>query len=170
MLVEICKRQLFDDPLGWDKNVFYVAIGLCALWLLLMPIDAKLFNWSKNFPSLLEDFGILGLLLSFFLLMRAFVDNTHLLPLIPMQLDRKQEIPTLGVYNVVRHPLYLGVVLMFLFAPIHLGSFYGLIVGVILTITVCVRIAAEEQMLVEKFDGYINYRNRVRYRLIPFIW
>ena len=75
-----------------------------------------------------------------------------------------------GVYGFVRHPMYLGAILMFIGAPLWLGSLYGVLVGFALTILLMVRILGEEAMLTRDLEGYREYMNNVRYRLFPLLW
>jgi protein-S-isoprenylcysteine O-methyltransferase Ste14 len=77
---------------------------------------------------------------------------------------------TTGVYAFVRHPMYLGMILMFTGVPLLLGSRFGLLVAASMTVLLAVRIAREERLLAEELDGYRDYRLQVRYRLVPFVW
>jgi protein-S-isoprenylcysteine O-methyltransferase Ste14 len=104
------------------------------------------------------------------LFLRSFTDNPFLSPLVRIQSDRKQSVVSTGVYGFVRHPMYLGATLMFLGAPLLLGSIAGLLVGAILSLLLAGRIAGEEKLLVSELAGYDEYRKKVRYRLLPFIW
>jgi hypothetical protein len=70
----------------------------------------------------------------------------------------------------VRHPLYLGCLLMTLGAPLLLGSLYGFIIGFIGVIAVVGRIIGEENMLANELEGYEDYKKKVKYRLVPFVW
>ena len=87
-----------------------------------------------------------------------------------IQTDRKQHVISTGVYGFVRHPLYLGCLLMMLGAPLLLGSLYGLLISLIGLILVGGRIIGEEKTLVSELDGYADYKQKVKYRLIPFVW
>ena len=66
--------------------------------------------------------------------------------------------------------MYLGGLLMWLGAPLLLGSIYGLMITIILTPIIAVRIIGEERMLVNELEGYADYKKKVKYRLIPFVW
>ncbi|MHB8337894.1 MAG: methyltransferase family protein [Ignavibacteriaceae bacterium] len=114
--------------------------------------------------------GIIELLLSSFLFFSSFKDNSFLSPLVRIQPERKQHVVSKGVYSFVRHPMYLGAVLLFIGTPMLLGSLYGLIIGLGLIILIAGRIIGEEKMLVNELDGYDEYKKKVQYRLIPFIW
>jgi len=77
------------------------------------------------FPVLLKVLGGVALLPSLYLIYRATVENTFLSTLVRIQADRKQQVISTGVYGFVRHPLYLGCLLMLIGAPLLLGSIYG---------------------------------------------
>ena len=114
--------------------------------------------------------GIAGLAGSFFLFFRSYTDNTFLSPLVRIQEDRKQRVVSTGVYGFVRHPMYLGGIFMFTGSPLLLGSMYGWFVGLVLTALLMARIRGEEAMLARDLGGNREYMQKVRYRLIPFIW
>jgi protein-S-isoprenylcysteine O-methyltransferase Ste14 len=75
-----------------------------------------------------------------------------------------------GVYSVVRHPMYLGAMLMFVGAPLITGAASALAMGGALSLLLAVRIVDEEKLLALDLAGYDDYRRRVRYRLVPFVW
>jgi protein-S-isoprenylcysteine O-methyltransferase Ste14 len=70
----------------------------------------------------------------------------------------------------VRHPMYLGAACMFAGGPLLLGSTAGLLLGVALSLLLAVRIVDEEKLLARELEGYEDYRQRVRYRLLPYVW
>lgn len=140
LLEERYKQPGTGNQEGWDRYVVYGLIAGFILWIGIMPLDAKRFGWSPAFPLPLTVLGGVGLAGSFFLFFRSFTDNTFLSPLVRVQADRKQQVITTGVYGFVRHPMYLGSVLMFIGAPLLLGSVYGVPVGLALTILLMGRI------------------------------
>jgi len=75
-----------------------------------------------------------------------------------------------GVYGFVRHPMYLGAMLMFFGAPLLLESWYGLLAALALTALLMARILGEEKLLSRELKGYQEYTKKVRYRLFPGIW
>jgi protein-S-isoprenylcysteine O-methyltransferase Ste14 len=154
----------------WDKYLMYILIASLVLWLAIMPLDAQRFAWTTNFPVWLEPLGSLLLIGSAFLMFRSYKDNAFLSPLVRIQSERDQIVVSTGVYGFVRHPLYLGDMLLFFGAPLLLGSRYGFIIGLCLSIFFVVRIMGEEKMLLEELEGYAAYTKRVKYRLIPYIW
>jgi protein-S-isoprenylcysteine O-methyltransferase Ste14 len=170
LLEERYKKPGTGNQEGWDRYVVYGLLIGFILWIVIMPLDAGRFGWSPVFPLWLNGVGIAFLGGSFFLFFRSYTDNTYLSPLVRIQQDRKQQVVSTGVYGFIRHPMYMGGILMFIGAPLLLGSLYGVLVGLVVTILRMARIQGEEAMLARELEGYREYRQHVRYRLIPFIW
>ena len=169
LLEERYKQPGTGNQETWDRYVVYGLVIGFIVWIVIMPLDARRFGWSPLFPLLLKGVGGAGLAGSFFLFFRSYTDNTFLSPLVRIQDDRKQRVVSTGVYGVVRHPMYLGGILMFLGAPLLLGSSWGVIAGLALTILLMVRVVGEEGMLARELEGYREYMKNVRYRLFPFL-
>ncbi|MFC7440522.1 methyltransferase family protein [Laceyella putida] len=170
LLAERSKLPGSDNQKQWDKYLLTGIYLLAIVWLIIMPLDAKRFGWSPFFPVWLKVLGGLALLPALYLIYQATVENTFLSTLVRIQTDRKHHVISTGVYGFVRHPLYLGCLLMILGAPLLLGSMYGLIIGLIVVMVLVGRIIGEEKMLVNELEGYEDYKKKVKYRLIPFVW
>jgi protein-S-isoprenylcysteine O-methyltransferase Ste14 len=170
LLAERYRKPGSGGQVGWDKLVVYaLAVGFIG-WIAAMPLDAKRFGWTPRFPPWLEALGATLLLLSSFLFFRSFTDNPFLSPLVRIQSNRKQQVVSSGVYGFVRHPMYLGAILMFLGTPLLLGSEWGLLLGLALSLLLAGRLVGEERLLASELEGYAEYRKKVRYRLFPFVW
>lgn len=87
-----------------------------------------------------------------------------------VEVQKGQQVIDTGLYAVVRHPMYLATLLMFLPLPLILGSFWGLVPFALYPAIIVVRILNEERVLTEGLDGYAAYKGKVKFRLIPFIW
>jgi protein-S-isoprenylcysteine O-methyltransferase Ste14 len=170
LLEERYKKPGTGNQAGWDRYVVYGIMAGFIAWIVIMPLDAKRYGWSPVFPLWLNISGGAMLGGSFILFFRSYTDNTFLSPLVRIQDDRKQRVISAGVYGIIRHPMYLGAILMFIGAPLLLGSGYGLLPGIALTILLMARICGEEELLARDLDGYREYMQNVRYRLIPFLW
>jgi protein-S-isoprenylcysteine O-methyltransferase Ste14 len=170
LLAERYKKPGFGNQKGWDKYLVYGLLFGFLFWIVIMPLDAERFGWTTFFPGWLKVLGATGLVVSFIFFYRSFADNTFLSPLVRIQTERQQQVVSNGVYGFVRHPMYLGGILMFIGAPLLLGSFYGVLAGVALSFLLVARIIGEENMLVRELEGYAHYQEKVNYRLIPFIW
>lgn len=170
LLVERSKLAGSDNQKLWDKYVLIGIYLMAFVWFIVMPLDAKRFGWSPQFPAWLKMLGGAALLPALYLIYRATVENTFLSTLVRIQSDRNQRVISTGVYGFGRHPLYLGCLLMLIGAPLLLGSVYGLVIGLIFSFVLAGRIMGEEKMLVNELPGYEEYRRKVVYRLIPLIW
>lgn len=157
------------DQKKWDKVFFAVAIILFLGWLVLMPLDAVRFHWSRV-PLLLQVVGALLLLCSFYFYYLVFQENSYLSPAVRIQNERGQEVVSTGPYRYVRHPMYAVTLIFLVGITFLLGSWYGLFPALLLIIAVAFRAVQEEKTLRAELTGYGEYAARVKYRLIPFIW
>ena len=110
------------------------------------------------------------LLPALYLIQRATMDNPYMSTLVRVQDERQPPVVTTGVYVFVRHPLYLGCMLMMYGASFLTGSVVGLVIAVVGTVVLVGSILGEEKMLLTELDGYDAYKPKVRYRLIPHVW
>jgi protein-S-isoprenylcysteine O-methyltransferase Ste14 len=81
-----------------------------------------------------------------------------------------QPLVSSGLYRLVRHPLYVGALIMMVGTPLALGSYWGLVAIIPGLLALAVRIEDEERMLLDDLDGYEQYMKDVRYRLVPYVW
>jgi protein-S-isoprenylcysteine O-methyltransferase Ste14 len=170
LLAERFKKPGTPGQKGWDKFFVVFLMLIFIAWIVVMPLDAKRYGWTRFFPVPLKILGGMLLVPCTYFMFRAYAENTFASPLVRIQAERKQRVISTGVYGIIRHPLYLGGVFLFIGTPLLLGSLYGLLLGAITTLMVAARIIGEEKMLVNELEGYDEYRKKVRYRLVPFIW
>jgi protein-S-isoprenylcysteine O-methyltransferase Ste14 len=170
LLLERYKKTGTGGQKGWDLAAVYgIVVGFIS-WITIMPLDAERFSRSPSFHTGLTLLGLVFLILSSYFLFSALKDNTFASHMVRVQKDRKQKTVTTGVYGFVRHPMYLGGALLFTGGPLFFGSVYGLIIGFLMTLLLMVRIIGEEKVLADELEGYQEYRKKVKYRLLPFIW
>jgi protein-S-isoprenylcysteine O-methyltransferase Ste14 len=170
LLAERTRKPGSPGQKGWDKVMLTGIYVLALTWLVLLPLDAERFHWSPVFPVWIKVVGGLVLLPALYLIQAATMENTYMSTLVRVQDEREHRVITTGVYGFVRHPLYLGCMLMMFAAPLLVGSVVGLVISVFGTIAVVVRILGEERMLRAELAGYEEYQRKVRYRLVPFVW
>jgi len=125
------------------------------------------FSWSSvpaNTSIVADVIILLGYLIIFF----VFRQNSYASRII--EVDEEQQVISTGLYALVRHPMYVGVLIMYIPTPLALGSYWGLIPFALLPLSMALRILNEEKVLSENLKGYKEYCQKTRYRLIPFIW
>ena len=153
----------------WDKIFIILYQLLLFAWLVFMPLDAVKYHWSQ-IPVVLQFIGGMLLIASFILISLTFRENAFLSPTVRVQHERGQMVISTGPYRYVRHPMYTGGLLLFLGTPLLLGSWYGLLLVVLLIFVVAVRAVLEERVLSDELPGYSAYMKQVKYRLIPYVW
>lgn len=170
LLVERFRSPVQEGQKPWDKVLLSLFFLEFLVWFAIMPLDARRLGWSPTFPLSIKIAGTLLLLLASFLLFEALKENTFAAPVVKMQKERGQKVISTGLYSIVRHPMYAGATLLFISAPLLLGSVYGLIMGFVLIVTIAIRSVGEEAMLKQELPGYREYMQKVKWRMIPFIF
>ena len=150
-----------------SQKITQSIITVFFILLLLVPSIDHHFLWS-NVPSYLSILADFFVVIGLFLIFLVFRENTYTSVLIEVNEDQK--VVSTGPYRVVRHPMYSGAIIMLLFTPLALGSFWGLLAFPPILLAIAVRLSEEEGFLDKNLSGYKEYRQKVRYRLIPFIW
>lgn len=107
-------------------------------------------------------------LLSYAMYAEVLRENTYLSRTVEIQ--ENQKIIDTGLYGIIRHPMYTATIIMFLSIPLVLGSFHSFVIFLLYPVIIVMRLSNEEKFLENNLDGYSQYKNKVKYRLIPFIW
>ena len=125
------------------------------------------FGWS-HMPAWVTITASVLFLAAYALYAEVMRENAYLSRTI--KVEEGQKVVDTGLYGIVRHPMYMATVLLFLMMPIILGSWYSLIVFAFYPAIIIVRLKDEEKLLTRELPGYTEYKQKVKYRLIPFIW
>ena len=125
------------------------------------------FGWSKM-PSAVTVMASVLFLTAYALYAEVMRENAYLSRTI--KVEEGQTVVDTGLYGIVRHPMYMATILLFLMIPLVLGSWYALIVFACYPGLIAVRLTDEEKLLTKELPGYAAYKQKVRYRIIPFIW
>ncbi len=107
-------------------------------------------------------------ILAYILYAEVLRENTYLSRTIEVQ--ENQKVIDTGLYGIVRHPMYFATVLLFLAMPLVLGSVYSFVIFLVYPFIIAKRIKNEEEVLERELEGYAEYKQKVKYRMIPFIW
>ncbi|HYC19329.1 MAG TPA: isoprenylcysteine carboxylmethyltransferase family protein [Candidatus Bathyarchaeia archaeon] len=153
----------------WDKAYIVLGYSLSVISFIVMPLDAVRFHWSQM-PTWLHVVGAIVLLLSFYLIFLIYRENPYLSSAVHVQEERGQTVVSTGPYRYVRHPLYTSALLFFLGSALLLGSWIGVLLGLVFEGMLAIRAVREEQVLLNGLKGYDAYMAQVRWRLIPRVW
>ncbi|UCG35078.1 MAG: isoprenylcysteine carboxylmethyltransferase family protein [Candidatus Omnitrophota bacterium] len=155
---------------SWDKILLPIIFIMMLTWLVILPLDAKRFGWSPEFPLGLKITGGVLLAISLGLLWEVYRENTFASPLARVQTERKQTVISSGLYGIVRHPMYASMIIWFFGTAFLLGSLYGVLLIFPIAGLLAIRAVKEEKMLKEELEGYESYMQKVKYRFIPKLW
>jgi protein-S-isoprenylcysteine O-methyltransferase Ste14 len=169
LIAERAHSMQQENVKPWDKTIMAAYTAFLLLTPVVAGLDAGRFRWSAV-PLAAKLLAWLGLALAGALIFWAITTNTYLSHMARIQDDRGQVVVTAGPYRYVRHPMYLGVILLFVCIPVALGSWWALLPGIAIGALFVLRTAKEDRMLWEELPGYREYARHVQYRLVPGIW
>ncbi|MEE4176081.1 MAG: isoprenylcysteine carboxylmethyltransferase family protein [Bacteroides sp.] len=125
------------------------------------------FGWSEV-PVNIVLLADLVILLGYLIIFRVFRENSYASRIV--EVEEHQDLITTGLYSLVRHPMYVGVLIMYVPTPIALGSWWGVIPMMMIPLALVLRIRNEEALLKRQFPEYAEYCRNTKYRLIPYLW
>ena len=164
---DLLKKRLNDKEKENDqKMVVALSLLMFLAGFILSAVDFR-FGWS-NMPKVVVIVAAVILLISYGLYAEVMRENQYLSRTVEVFED--QIVVDTGIYGIVRHPMYMTTVLLFLSIPLVLGSWIGFAIFMVYPFLLVKRIKNEEKVLEEGLEGYTEYKKKVRYRMIPFIW
>lgn len=125
------------------------------------------FGWS-NMPVPVTVVASVLFLAAYVLYAEVMRENAYLSRTI--KVEEGQKVVDTGLYGIVRHPMYMATLLLFIMIPIVLGSWYALIPFAFYPAIIIARLKDEEELLTKELPGYAEYKQKVKYRILPFIW
>ena len=164
---ELLKERLSAKE---DRREQDIAVKLSGLMFVLGFVIAGLgfrLEWYM-LPKGVVLGATIAFLIAYGLYAEVLRENTYLSRTIKVQ--KNQKVIETGLYGIVRHPMYSATLLLFLAMPLVLGSIYSFLIFLAYPFIIAKRIKDEEELLEHELDGYMEYKQKVKYRLIPFIW
>lgn len=164
---ELLKHRLNAKEEQKEQNLIVKLSGFMFVsGFIVAGLDFR-FGWS-SLPKSIITIAVLVFLFSYLLYAEVIRENMYLSRTIEVQ--EAQKVIDTGLYGIVRHPMYSATILLFLSMPIILGSIYALLIFLVYPFIIIERIKYEETFLETELDGYREYKQKVKYRLIPFMW
>jgi protein-S-isoprenylcysteine O-methyltransferase Ste14 len=160
------KRMKTSEREKPQKLYVVLSIVVFTATFILPGFDYR-YHWSEV-PEWLVIISALGMFCGYLMFFAVMRQNSYASRVIEIQ--EEQRLIDTGLYGVVRHPMYSAATVMFVFAPLVLGSWFAMIPAAFIPVLLVIRILNEEKVLLEGLKGYGDYKNKVKFRLIPYIW
>lgn len=160
-------KRLIAKEKQRDQNVVVKLSGLMFIAGFILSGLGYRFQWYQLPMSVSIGAAVL-FLIAYAMYAEVLRENAYLSRTIEVQ--ENQKVVDTGLYGIVRHPMYSATLILFLAMPLVLGSLYALLVFCAYPIMIAFRIRGEEKLLETELDGYREYKAKVKYRLIPFVW
>jgi len=160
------RRTKGTEKVKEQKLIQLINLPVFLAAFIIPGLDRR-FGWS-DVPVeiiIITNIVILG---GYLIIFNVFRQNSFASRIV--ETDKEQKVITTGLYSTVRHPMYIGVLIMYMPTPMALGSYWGLIPMALLPVALVLRILNEEKVLKENLEGYKEYCLKTKYRLIPYIW
>jgi protein-S-isoprenylcysteine O-methyltransferase Ste14 len=149
-----------------QKLVMVATIVAVVAVLVVSALDFR-FGWS-HVPTPVVVLGDIMVAVGLGLAQLVVIQNTYAAATITV--EAQQKVVSTGLYGLVRHPMYVGTLIMMIGTPLALGSYWGLLAILAALPVLVVRIDDEEKLLRQELDGYEQYMQKVHYRLVPGVW
>ena len=164
---QLLERRMRAKEKEEQQVLIQVVFSLVLLAAFIISGLDRRFGWSEipiQAVALADVIIFLGYLIIFF----VFKQNSYASRIV--EVNAHQKVVSTGLYAIVRHPMYVGVLVMFIPTPIALGSYLGLIPMATMPLVIALRIFNEEKVLCRDLLGYKEYCQKTLYRLLPFVW
>ncbi len=155
------------DEKEHSQKLIQAFASVFFILLFLIPSLDHRFHWS-NVPTFLVLLGDVFVVMGFLIVFLVFKENSYSSGII--EVSKEQKVISTGPYGIVRHPMYAGALLMLLFTPLALGSYWGLLAFFPMLVVIALRLLEEEKFLAKNLPGYGDYCRKIRYRLFPLLW
>lgn len=164
---ELLKKRLNAKEKRKEQDIIVKLSGLMFIAVFVVAGLTHRFGWYTLDKSVVIA-GTVMFLIAYALYAEVLRENTFLSRTIEVQ--ENQTVIDTGLYGIVRHPMYSVTIILFLSIPLILGSVYSFAIMLIYPFLIAKRIKNEEELLEKELKGYKDYKKKVKYRLIPFVW
>lgn len=162
----LAKRLDAKEKQGDQKLVVAMSGLMFVAGFVVAGLDYR-FSWSRM-PMAVTVASSVLFLLAYVLYAEVLRENAYLSRTV--KVEEGQTVISTGLYGIVRHPMYAATILLFIMMPLVLGSWYAAIIFLAYPALIVIRLSGEEKLLLKELPGYGQYREKVKYRIIPFIW
>jgi len=155
---------------SWDKKILSSLAILTIIPYILAGLDSGRFNWSGHFDFRITILGVLFMIIGQIIFTTAKYQNNFFSSVARIQTERNHTVHDQGLYKIIRHPGYLGMILSWLGFPLILNSLYSFIPVLMAIILLIIRTSLEDKLLTNELTGYKEYMQKTKYKILPFVW
>ena len=164
---DLLRKRLNSKEKESEQGILLMVCGVMFISGFVVSGLNYRFEWII-LPKMIVFIATSIFLFGYLLYAEVLRENMYLSRIIEIQ--ENQKVIDTGLYSIIRHPMYLSTILLFLSIPLVLGSLFSFLIFLIYPVIIARRIRNEEQVLEEGLKGYSEYKKKVKYRVIPFIW
>jgi protein-S-isoprenylcysteine O-methyltransferase Ste14 len=158
------------DTKSWDKKILGLSALILIFTYIVAGLDSGRFHWSPLYSPKINILGVLLILAAEIIFLTAQRENKFFSSVVRIQSDRGHTVCDTGIYKVVRHPAYSGMIITAIAMPLTLGSLWSFIPSAVSILLTIIRTSLEDKTLTEELNGYREYTEKTRFRLLPYIW
>jgi len=155
---------------SWDKLLLGLSALVYVIIIVLAGLDSGRFQGALNFNWIVSISGVILLIIGQILFLTARSQNKFFSSVVRIQKDRGHVVCDTGLYKIVRHPGYLGMMISLMGLPLITTSIWSIIPTLIAIILLLIRTSLEDKTLINELDGYAGYTRKTRNKLIPLVW
>ena len=159
-----------DGIKSWDKLILGLSALIYVIIIVLAGLDSGRFQRALNFNWYISISGILLTVIGQILFLTARRQNTFFSSVVRIQKERGHVVCDTGLYKIVRHPGYLGMIISLMGLPLITTSVWSAVPTLIAIILLLIRTSLEDKTLISELDGFVEYTRKTRYKLMPFVW
>jgi protein-S-isoprenylcysteine O-methyltransferase Ste14 len=160
------RRMRMRERVGQQRKIIGISFIFLVASFLVPGLDQR-YGWSQM-PAWVAVLSNGIMIAGYLMVIWVFKTNTYTSRIV--EVEAGQKVISTGPYAIVRHPMYVGAFFTYAFSPLALGSYWAFLPGVMILPVLIFRILNEEQLLLRDLDGYREYTQKVKYRLLPGVW
>lgn len=164
------RAQPAKDTRKWDKAILGLSFLVTISMYAVAGLDSGRYHWSPEFPRSITVLGIALTAAGQLMFLVAQKQNKYFSSTARIQTDRQHTVCDKGLYHIVRHPAYLGMMIQSAGFPLLFGSIWSIVPIGLMMVLLITRTCLEDRMLLNELKGYMEYSERTEYRILPHVW
>lgn len=164
------RSKLGEGIKSWDKLLLSLSALIYVITIVLAGLDSGRYHWTLNFSWSLSITGVILMVIGQVIFLTARAQNNFFSSVVRIQKERGHVVCDKGLYKIVRHPGYLGMIITLTGIPLITTSVISFIPTLVAIILLLVRTSLEDKTLNNELEGYTEYTTKTRNKLIPFVW